>query len=694
MDPFSALTAQVRLMASGGYFSHARRLLRLLEAEYPIATVSIGLFIQLLTSAIVAHDPDVAVSWLKARFPASYEIEIDVGGTGSLVEGVRMRVNDDALQFQFNPGMFGAAGGEMKLGRWTVLFGLFDAFMKSAWRVNGGVTINLDDGGTFPGLAFCDFRPGFYLIPDAHYMHQARYEEMRLDFRTNDIRWEDRVPLAFWRGSTTGSPVDAAVGWRSIPRIRLCEIAAAVPEIIDAGITGVAQIADPAARDDLEARNLLRPRVSHGTFLHYRYLIDIDGNTNSWDGFAMRLMTGSTVLKVGSRFDFEQWYYRRLKPWVNFVPVAKDMSDLVEKVLWLRANDGAARRIGEAGRELAESLTNEKEIANSSFVIAAAIRADSHGPLIDLRLRSDAPGSDVLRSGWHAAEADGVNATGCEARIELPSPPGFGDYVLMVEVSPAAALPQRMMVFANGETISRQTVTERATVYCSLPRSVAIRDETLNLSFCFPDNSVNASQAHPLDAHTLSVKLHRIGVAAAQPMAWHDPPDLAALLAELNTLLTPAVVHDFGSDRPERSPLIPPPNVVPRTIHTCFGTILYADRETGRIRHGKKPDVPHNLFLVRHRDSAVLAIAAEDGRYFIVRVRPEGPDAPTDHWIPWAAGGFARMFTMVDVTSAAQGTFALRSTGLFACAEETGEFTLSRIRPGPWESFNVGPDDR
>lgn len=34
-----------------------------------------------------------------------------------------------------------------------------------------------------------------------------------------------------------------------------------------------------------------------------------------------------------------EWYYDILKPWVHYVPVKRDLSDLVEKIEWLKEND-------------------------------------------------------------------------------------------------------------------------------------------------------------------------------------------------------------------------------------------------------------------------------------------------------------------------------------------------------------------
>jgi hypothetical protein len=229
----------------------------------------------------------------------------------------------------------------------------------------------------------------------------------------------------------------------------------------------------------------MRPHVPFLNYQNYRYQIDIDGNTNAWSGLFRRLLTGCPVLKVTSLAGFEQWYYDRLKPWVNMVPVAADMTDLPEKILWLRANDDCAQKIGEAGRALAEALTDEREIAHAAPVIASAIRAAADGPLIHLRFADEARDDDALRSGWATPDAEGVRTEGIESTLILPRPPGFGDYVMLVELSPSAELPQRVTIVANGEVILRRSITERMTVYCLLPRGVAtLRDAIRGRSAC------------------------------------------------------------------------------------------------------------------------------------------------------------------------------------------------------------------
>ena len=64
----------------------------------------------------------------------------------------------------------------------------------------------------------------------------------------------------------------------------------------------------------------------------------------------------------------------RLEPWANFVPIAPDMSDLVDKIRWLREHDQTAQVIGERGRALAISMDYEAEVRQACRTISSALR--------------------------------------------------------------------------------------------------------------------------------------------------------------------------------------------------------------------------------------------------------------------------------------------------------------------------------
>jgi hypothetical protein len=241
---------------------------------------------------------------------------------------------------------------------------------------DGAAFLNQWDAGIVPGLTYCANGSGFFLIPDNVFIPTEGYRHLKRELAQNVTDWSQRVPVAFWRGATTGQIVDPSRGWRSLQRVRLCELSQLHPELIDAGLSAIVQCpADVAA----EIRNLglLKDYFPADKLQAYRYLIDVDGNSNAWGGLFERLLTGSPVLKIASPRGYQQWYYDRLRPWHHYVPVAADLSDLVSKIQWLIEHDTQARRIGENGRALAYSIDYEAELDSAVDTVAAAFRAYS-----------------------------------------------------------------------------------------------------------------------------------------------------------------------------------------------------------------------------------------------------------------------------------------------------------------------------
>lgn len=209
-------------------------------------------------------------------------------------------------------------------------------------------------------------------IPDNYFLQSQAYCQFRQQAEQKWLQWFERKPIAYWRGASTGS-VLTKENWQNNRRVRLCQIAKKYDDeqFIDAKITKLVQIKEGGVTKLIQNANLLDSSVPTIEFLKYKYVIDIDGNSNSWSGLFTKLLTGSCVLKVES--PWKQWYYNRLKPWVNYIPIKHNLSDLIEKINWCRENDDKARIIGENGRKLAFSMTMETEIPKAYQTILEAL---------------------------------------------------------------------------------------------------------------------------------------------------------------------------------------------------------------------------------------------------------------------------------------------------------------------------------
>lgn len=87
-----------------------------------------------------------------------------------------------------------------------------------------------------------------------------------------------------------------------------------------------------------------------GLVRRYRHLLDIGG-----DGYSGRLkfllFSGRPLLLVER--PFVEYFHSGLVPWEHYIPVRRDLSDLVERHSWLLDNDSDALRIAGRAREFA-----------------------------------------------------------------------------------------------------------------------------------------------------------------------------------------------------------------------------------------------------------------------------------------------------------------------------------------------------
>jgi hypothetical protein len=229
------------------------------------------------------------------------------------------------------------------------------------------------DVGVWNGLAYSSASPDHLLIPDTMFIPSKGYRQYRKRLAESFVPWEERLSVCFWRGSTTGQRPWGS-SWAALPRIQLANAVRESGALFDVGISKISQIQDETAREEIKTAGLLKKYVSSHLQQKWKYLVDIDGNSNAWSGLFEKLLTGSTVLKITSPHRYRQWYYHKMVAWEHYVPVASDFNDLESKVRLLEKKDGLAERIGEAGRILAESLTFESQLEVGALTINRAMR--------------------------------------------------------------------------------------------------------------------------------------------------------------------------------------------------------------------------------------------------------------------------------------------------------------------------------
>lgn len=212
--------------------------------------------------------------------------------------------------------------------------------------------------GKIPCFAFAKDKQqvGAILIPDFEAL--AGYDDLVDEILklNGKFPWKKKKTKAFWRGATTGGALTAR-NWRDFPRCQLALLSLDRPRLLDAKFTSVVQ-AEPQVPSILEREGLLGSMASKEKHLEYKYLLDVDGNSCTYSRYYWELLSSSVVFKHASQNI--QWYYRGLIPYVHYIPIAADFSDLFEQINWAILNDAAAQKIArQASRFIQENLLKE-----------------------------------------------------------------------------------------------------------------------------------------------------------------------------------------------------------------------------------------------------------------------------------------------------------------------------------------------
>ncbi len=189
------------------------------------------------------------------------------------------------------------------------------------------------------------------------------------DYRYNfDIPWKNKKPTAVFRGGSTGygTTIDTNM------RLKVAYLSATTePEddgirLLDAGITKwntrPRKIKNNPYLQTIDVSSLpfnkvekLSPKEQSA----YKYVIDIQGHVSAYR-LSLELSMGSVVLLMDS--PYRLWYTKYLKPYVHYVPVKDDLSDLIKQIKWCRNHDAECEKIAENARKFYETYLRKDGI--------------------------------------------------------------------------------------------------------------------------------------------------------------------------------------------------------------------------------------------------------------------------------------------------------------------------------------------
>ncbi|TRM69723.1 glycosyltransferase family 90 protein [Schizophyllum amplum] len=216
-----------------------------------------------------------------------------------------------------------------------------------------------------------------------------------IDDLPNEPEWEEKTDnRLLWRGSTTGMHHGPKVRWDLSHRLRMValtnNLTTTIPvldsrrgrdervgqpllhesgpltlETTDIAFAGSAHLCSAEVCDQIEEKYKFADYQSIDEAANYKYIMDIDGN--AWSGRFKRLLTANSVIFKATIYP--EWYNDRIQPWLHYVPVQMDYSDLYDALVFFRgdengegAHDDLARKIAVQGRKWSKDYWRREDL--------------------------------------------------------------------------------------------------------------------------------------------------------------------------------------------------------------------------------------------------------------------------------------------------------------------------------------------
>lgn len=181
------------------------------------------------------------------------------------------------------------------------------------------------------------------LIPDWRSVSRWwAFELQRVIYASNINNWESKKNYGFWRGSCT-NPL----------RFNLCKLSLEYPDYLDARINAKLETPEIMSQFEKEGIYCEVGWVPWETILQNKYLPLVDGVMTASPAVQSRLLSNSVMFLQD--FDGIEWFFRALRPYVHYIPVKHDLSDLLDQFDWASENDDICKKISENATAFAKS---------------------------------------------------------------------------------------------------------------------------------------------------------------------------------------------------------------------------------------------------------------------------------------------------------------------------------------------------
>jgi hypothetical protein len=253
-------------------------------------------------------------------------------------------------------------------------FFMLKELFKRGWVPESVFTIYSEDAPAFvgnlhvPTLTFEGYMASSQWltvpIPTPHLVHRelflSNYSSLALE-RSQQVAWEAKAETIMY---ADGHP------WRSIIR---------ADPYTTARIT-VREL----AKSHQDVIRLPRQTIPFRNWAEHKYALFIDGVGPS-GRMPSLLGLNSTVFIPDPAPNGLTWPMALLQPWVHYVPVLRNLSDLIDKVLWAHQHDKAAHRIAKNSAALTARVLSREGMVCAARASLAAVNEAQAGMRVFVR---------------------------------------------------------------------------------------------------------------------------------------------------------------------------------------------------------------------------------------------------------------------------------------------------------------------
>ena len=178
-------------------------------------------------------------------------------------------------------------------------------------------------------------------------LETRRHYAPTADVAKNDRPWREKRNLALYRGAMTGirrveeSWTETMTDFEKCFKFIRCQLVylLANSTLVDAKVTKTFGFLP----DMVDGVRIVSDRMSMSDQLAYKAIIMLEGNDVS-SGLKWALLSNSVVLMQPPLFT--SWALEELlEPWVHYVPLNDNLSNVEERVQWVIDHDGEAEQI-------------------------------------------------------------------------------------------------------------------------------------------------------------------------------------------------------------------------------------------------------------------------------------------------------------------------------------------------------------